>query len=34
VIAVVFLGTSAFGYCPLYVPLKISTCKSAAPAKE
>jgi hypothetical protein len=34
VIAVVFLVTSALGHCPAYVPLKLSTCKSAAPAKQ
>ena len=27
VIAVVFVVTSAIGYCPGYVPFKISTCK-------
>jgi len=27
IIAVIFLVTSAVGYCPLYVPLKISTRK-------
>ena len=27
VIAVVFVVTSALGYCPGYVPFKISTCR-------
>ncbi|MGE0384239.1 MAG: DUF2892 domain-containing protein [Gammaproteobacteria bacterium] len=27
VLAVIFLGTSAIGYCPLYAPLDISTRK-------
>ncbi|MBI5407839.1 MAG: DUF2892 domain-containing protein [Nitrospirae bacterium] len=27
IIAIVFLLTSAIGFCPLYVPLKISTKK-------
>jgi hypothetical protein len=27
IIAVVFLLTSAIGFCPLYIPLKISTRK-------
>lgn len=26
VLAVVFLGTSAIGFCPLYMPLGINTC--------
>jgi hypothetical protein len=26
VLAVVFLGTSAIGFCPLYTPLGINTC--------
>ena len=34
VVGVAFLVTSAFGYCPVYVPLKLSTCKSAAPANK
>jgi len=29
VLAVAFVVTSAFGYCPVYLPLKMSTCKSA-----
>jgi hypothetical protein len=29
VLAVVFILTSAIGFCPLYVPMKISTKKSA-----
>jgi len=27
VLAIVFLGTSLIGFCPLYVPLKLSTRK-------
>jgi len=27
IIAIAFLITSIVGYCPVYVPLKISTCK-------
>lgn len=27
VLAVVFFGTSLWGFCPLYAPLHISTCK-------
>jgi len=27
VVAVIFLLTSAIGFCPLYVPFKFSTCK-------
>jgi hypothetical protein len=34
VIAVVFLGTSLIGWCPSYIPLKISTCKTPAAAKK
>jgi hypothetical protein len=34
VLAVVFLATSAIGFCPLYLPLKCSTCKTPAPAKK
>jgi hypothetical protein len=34
VIAVAFLVTSAFGVCPVYVPLKLSTCKPAAPENK
>ena len=30
IIAVIFLLTSAMGVCPLYIPLKISTKKTAA----
>jgi hypothetical protein len=33
IVAIVFLATSAVGWCPLYLPLKISTCKTA-PAKS
>jgi small-conductance mechanosensitive channel len=29
IVAIVFLITSIVGYCPLYVPLKISTIKKA-----
>lgn len=29
--AIVFLVTSAMGFCPLYLLLKISTCKAASP---
>lgn len=28
IFAIVFLGTSFIGFCPLYVPLKISTQKT------
>ncbi len=27
ILAAVFLLTSLMGFCPLYVPLKLSTCK-------
>jgi hypothetical protein len=27
IFAVVFLATSAIGFCPLYLPLGINTCK-------
>lgn len=27
IIAIAFVVTSAIGWCPLYVPFKISTCK-------
>ena len=27
IFALVFFATSAIGFCPLYVPFKISTCK-------
>lgn len=27
IFAIIFLGTSIIGFCPLYVPLKISTKK-------
>jgi hypothetical protein len=30
IIAIIFLLTSAVGFCPLYVPLKISTKKKQA----
>ncbi|HOU14315.1 MAG TPA: DUF2892 domain-containing protein [Anaerolineae bacterium] len=29
IVALIFLATSAVGFCPLYVPLKISTRKQA-----
>ncbi|NOX64117.1 MAG: DUF2892 domain-containing protein [Chloroflexi bacterium] len=32
VIAVIFLVTSLIGFCPLYVPLKLSTRKEAKEA--
>jgi hypothetical protein len=30
IVAIVFLLTSAVGFCPLYVPLKISTRKKSS----
>lgn len=27
IVGVVMLGTAALGMCPLYMPLKLSTCK-------
>lgn len=30
VVGVVMLGTAAVGMCPLYVPLKLSTCRVAS----
>lgn len=27
IVAIAFLVTSAIGWCPIYVPFKISTCK-------
>lgn len=34
ILGVVFLLTSVVGFCPLYSPFKISTCKEAvSPAK-
>ena len=30
IIAIAFLVTSLVGWCPLYVPFKISTCKRSA----
>jgi len=33
-IAAIFLVTSALGFCPAYIPMKISTCKSGAPANK
>lgn len=32
ILAIIFLATSLVGWCPLYLPLKISTCRTA-PAK-
>lgn len=32
VVGVVMLGTAAVGMCPLYLPLKLSTCKPAEKA--
>lgn len=29
ILALVFVITSAFGFCPLYVPIKLSTIKKA-----
>jgi hypothetical protein len=34
ILAVVFVLTSVLGFCPLYIPCKMSTCKTAAPAKK
>ncbi|MFN0156843.1 MAG: DUF2892 domain-containing protein [Bacteroidota bacterium] len=31
VFAIVFLVTSALGFCPLYLVLKVSTCKAPTP---
>lgn len=33
VLAVIFVLTSAVGFCPLYVPLKISTLKKKTESK-
>jgi K+-transporting ATPase A subunit len=33
ILAIIFLATSLVGWCPMYLPLKLSTCK-AAPAKS
>ncbi|MDH4036002.1 MAG: DUF2892 domain-containing protein [Candidatus Krumholzibacteria bacterium] len=33
ILAIIFLATSLVGWCPLYLPLGLSTCK-AAPAKS
>ncbi len=32
ILAIIFLATSAVGWCPLYLPFGLSTCK-AAPSK-
>ncbi|HEU4366005.1 MAG TPA: DUF2892 domain-containing protein [Candidatus Krumholzibacteria bacterium] len=32
ILAIIFLATSLVGWCPLYLPFKISTCRTA-PAK-
>ena len=29
-IGIVLLGTAAIGICPLYVPFRLSTCRSAS----
>ncbi len=29
ILAIVFLATSLVGWCPAYLPFKISTCKAA-----
>jgi len=29
IVAIIFLATSLVGWCPLYLPFKISTCKPA-----
>jgi len=34
VVAVAFVGTSLVGWCPVYMPLKLSTCKMPATAKK
>jgi len=34
VLAIAFLVTSLFGFCPAYIPLKWSTAKRAAPANK
>jgi hypothetical protein len=34
VLAVIFVVTAVLGFCPLYLPLKISTLKKAAPKAE
>lgn len=34
ILAVVFVLTSLVGFCPLYIPCKMSTCKPAEPAKK
>ena len=33
ILAIIFLATSLVGWCPMYLPLKLSTCKTA-PAKS
>ncbi len=30
VVGVVMLGTAAVGMCPLYIPLKLSTCSNSS----
>ncbi len=30
ILAIVFVGTSAIGFCPLYLPLGLNTCKKEA----
>lgn len=34
VLAVIFVLTAAVGFCPLYLPLKVSTLKKAAAKAE
>lgn len=29
ILAIIFLATSLVGWCPMYLPLKLSTCKTA-----
>ena len=33
ILAIIFLATSAVGWCPLYLPFHLSTCRTA-PAKS
>ena len=34
IIAITFILTSITGFCPMYVPLKLSTCKAPEKAEE
>jgi uncharacterized MAPEG superfamily protein len=34
ILAVVFVVTSLLGFCPLYIPCKMSTCKTSATEKK